>query len=676
MAVRGGKPTGMSDSPSVLDFSGESTVAGVSGGRWWDRELVKDDDQAGAAMVSAAKNVEQAPLEQMRAEFNLLYACLYEGRELANLYQYGGQAIDPGASRSVMQTAAGQITWNVIRSVVQTVASQVSRSRPRARFVTSGGTAKQKRRAKKLTTFVDGLFTEARVYEKTQQAFIMAGAFDVAGIQVYRDNDRVAVDLVRACEIMIDANDGVDGKPRTMYRRKFVDKGVLLNTYAKGKGKETLRDAILRANAADPVGAGSTPSNASSNMVEVYEAWHLPSGEKAEDGWHVMAIEASGAGTGTLVCEEYKKKYFPIILFSWDPALSGPYGISAAAQLTPIQVAVNTLLDKIARGQHLVSRPGVWLPLSARLNKNQMSSAVGSVNYYAGNTPPTFYSPTAFTPETYQQLERHFEKAFQLYGVNSQIAAGTKEAGTTSAVAIRESLDVQTARFAVLAQRWEQLHLDIAKIAIDVARDIYKDSHKMRVSAPGTALLETIDWKDVDLEEDEYVIQVYPTSLLPTTPQGRIDRVNELVAAQIWSPKRGEAALDDLDIESAMNGERQGEKNIEAMCEEMLLEGKPHSPDPTMDLAACLRIASQYLDEGRSAKDTPERNMDLLYRFLDDTVEIQNALKAPPPAAPGAPGAPPAPGGAPPPGAPAAGPTGPAAPPAPAPPAAAAPAAA
>lgn len=645
MAVRGSKPPGHTGKTSVIDYSGENVSTGPGAKRWWDREELPEDGDVGAAMVNAARAVEKSPAEQTRNDLNLLYGCLYEGRELANLYQYGGQATLTNGGPQTGLGAVGAITWNVIRSVVQTVASQVSRSRPRARFVTTGGTLQQKRRAKKLTQFVDGLFTECNVYEKTQQAFICAGAFDVAGIHVYRDNDRVAVDLVRACEIMIGANDGIDAKPRSMYRRKFVDKGVLLAKFGKGKGNEERRRAIMAANTADPVGDGS-----GTNLVEVYEAWHLPSSRTANDGLHVIAFPSNeGGANGTLLVEEYKKSYFPILLFMLDPALSGPYGVSAAATLLAVQIAVNIGLDKIAKGQHLACRPGVWIPLSAKVSKSQISSAPGALNYYAGTTPPSFYTPTAFGPEVYQQLERHFEKAFALYGVNTQVAAGTKEAGTTSAVAIRESLDVQTARFAVLSQRWENFHLAIAKIAIDVARDIYADDKKMQVSAPGTALLESIDWKDVNLEEDEYVIQVYPTSLLPTTPQGRIDRVNELVTSGIWSPQRAEAALDDLDIESAQSGQRAAERNVERMCEAMLMDGKYEGPDPTNDLSACLRIGSQYLDEGRN-NGAEEKNLDLLYRFLDDVAALQASLKAPAPAAPGAspgqPAAPPGPGAA------------------------------
>lgn len=612
---------------NVRDYSGGNSGPGngAVASRWWDEEDRGNAVEVGEAMVATAKAIEASPSEQLRYDLNLLYGSLYEGRELSNLYQYGGQATVNGTN---LGSVGGDITWNVIRSVVQTVASQVSRSRPRARFVTTMGNYRQKRRAKKLTQFCDGIFTEAKVYEKTQQAFIQAGAFDVVGIHVHREFDRPAVDLVRACEIMIDANDGIDGKQRSLYRRKYIDRGVLLAAF--GKGNEERRNAIKTAQTADPVAEGGR-----TNLVEVYESWHLRSGKTATDGKHCIAIPGAG---GTLLVEDYKRDHFPIILFSIDPALSGPYGRSPAEILLPIQVAVNTGLDKIAKAQHLVSVPRVWMPIGAKVAKAQMSNAIGGMNYYAGNTPPTFYSPVALQAEVYQQLERHFEKGFSLYGVSAQVAAGQKEAGVTAAVAIRESLDIQTARFALLSQRWEALHMEVARMVIEVAREIYASDHDMVVMAPGTALLESIDWKDVNLEEDQFVIQPYPTSLLPTTPQGRIDRVVELVSEGIWTAERGEAALDDLDPDSHQALDRAAEQNIERILENMLIDGKYEGPEPYFDLTSCLKLAVQYANEGQ-LDGAPEKHVDLVYRWMDDTAALQAMIKPAPAPLPMAPAA-------------------------------------
>lgn len=624
---------------SNFDFSG--TARPGQPRQWWpdgDGKALDGLGEPGQAMVDTARAIEVSPVEQQRHDLNLLYGSMYEGRQLDSLYQYGGQATMAGDGSLML---GSDITWNVIRSVVQTVASQVSRSRPRARFLTTGGSRKQKRKAKGLTKFCDGLFNAARVYETTQQCFLDAGWADVAGIEVLRDDDRVDVARVMCNEVMIDANEGIRGKPRSMYRRKFVDKWVLLAKFGKLVRKDgTLEPdnertlAIWNAKAAAPVHDGTA-----SNLIEVYEAWHLRSSRKKHDGRHVMAIDGHG---GELVNEEYSRDYFPIILFSLDPAAVGPYGRSAAEVLMPMQMSINTGLDKIARAQHLAAVPRVGLPMSAKVA--QMPNGIGSVIRFQGTQPPVFWSPQALQPEVYEQLERHYEKAFALYGVNAQIAAGQKEAGVTAAVAIRESLDIQTARFAVLAQRWEQLHMDIARRCVDIARDIYADNKELQVSAPGTDVLETIPWKDVDMEEDEYVIQPYPASLLPTTPQGRTDRVVELVDKGIWSAARGEAALDDLDPESDISRDVAAQKEIERICEDMLDEGKYVGPEPTMDLGQCLLIGSQYLSEARNDTSVSKKRLDFLYRFLDDVTALQVQINGPGPAAPAA-AIPPAPSG-------------------------------
>jgi hypothetical protein len=337
---------------------------------------------------------------------------------------------------------------------------------------------------------------------------------------------------------MVGANDGIDGKQRTMYRRKYIDRGVLLAAFGKGKNNAAKAEAIEAAQAADPTGDGNT------NLIEVYEAWHLRSSPEAKDGWHVISLPRSAAGDATLLLEEYKRDYHPIILFRWDPALAGPYGRSAAEILLPIQVAVNTQLDKIARCQHLAAVPRTWVHVNSKVSKASITNAPAGTYYFSGTAGPAGDpdGPRRSTPRATSSWSRHYEKAFALYGVNTSVAAGQKEAGTTSAVAIREALDVQTARFAVLSQRWEQLHMDIARAAIDTAKDIYQDNEAMQVSAPGTALLETIDWKDVDMEEDAWIIQPYPASLLPADASGA------------HRPREGPGGLADLDARPRGSG--------------------------------------------------------------------------------------------------------------------------
>jgi len=612
-----------------FDFSDEPRTD-QSGLVWWDPEA--EDGERGRVMVEVAQQIETSPSEMLRQDLNLLYGSLYEGTGLANMYQYGGRAtLNAIANGNGIVT--GESTWNQIRSVVNTVSSQVSRSKPRARFVASNGDYLQEERAKKRTMLCDGLFNLERVYEKTQKAFTSAGVFDCAGVEVIRGKKRPEVELVMATEILIDPNDGIYGRPRSMYRRKFIDRAIVLRLYGD---TDERRLAILAAQAEDPTLQGGR-----ANLIRVYEGWHLPAEKGGADGRHVIAIKGDG---GTLIDEPWTKDYFSIRLFSWDPALSGPYGRSAAEVLLPNQVALNVLLDKIARAQHLACVPRVGIQRGSKILKSEITNGVGSVIQF-GTMPPVWWSPTALSPEVYQHLERHWAKGFEAYGVSPSLASGQKATGTVSGEAIRESLDVQTARFAVLSQRWEQLHLDVARQMIDICREIYAESDEP-LKMPGTDLPDNVRWADLDMDEDAYVIQEYPTSLLPTTPQGRIDRVTDLVERGIWSPKRGESALDDLDVETEMSADLASEKEAKAICQDILSFGKYRTPDPAMDLTTCLRIGSTYRAIAETKRGIPDKHIDLLYKWLDDCAAAQQAVKPPPaPVAPGAP--PPAPAPAP-----------------------------
>lgn len=597
---------------------------------WFDAATAED---RGRLMVDAAQQIETSPAEMLRQDMNLLYASLFEGTELTSLYQYGGRATSGGTTFRGTGVAS-ESTWNQVRSVVMTVSSQVSRSKPRSRCVTNGGNYMQQEKAKKLTKLGDGLFSLNKVYDKTQIGFMQAGSWDVVGLETIKGQDRPELAIVRGYEILIDANDGIDASPQTLYRRKFVSRRTVLKKFGKTEAQQA---AIKSAPKEDPTLQGGR-----TDMIRVYESWHLPTVKGAKDGRHVIAVKGAG---GTLVDEEWTKMYHAIRLFCWDPALSGPYGRSAAEVLLPNQIAINVLLDRVARAQHLACVPRVGIQRGSKILKGEITNQIGSVIQF-GSMPPVWWSPTALSPEVYQHLERHWAKGFEAYGVSPSLASGQKATGTVSGEAIRESLDVQTARFAVLSQRWEQLHLDIFRAFIDICRELYADNPDKRVAAPGTELLDSIRWKDIDLEEDAYVIEAYPTSLLPTTPQGRIDRVKELVSEGIWSPKRGEAALDDLDVEANMNAERGAEKEAMKICEDMLMDGVYRTPDPACDLATFLRIGTQYRQAGELGQ-VPEKHLDQIYKWLDDVAALQAQIKPPAPPAPppGAPGVPP--GGAP-----------------------------
>ena len=103
------------------------------------------------------------------------------------------------------------------------------------------------------------------------------------------------------------------------------------------------------------------------------------------------------------------------------------------------------------------------------------------------------------------------------------------------------------------AKRYEQAFLDATEIMIECAKDIAKETRNYKVKVPGSGFLQTIEWKDVSMKNDQYLMQSYPTSALSQTPSSRLAEVQELMQAGLVSKEDGMKLLDFPDLKSFYN---------------------------------------------------------------------------------------------------------------------------
>ncbi|HAT63936.1 MAG TPA: hypothetical protein DCS66_04945, partial [Flavobacteriaceae bacterium] len=82
-----------------------------------------------------------------------------------------------------------------------------------------------------------------------------------------------------------------------------------------------------------------------------------------------------------------------------------------------------------------------------------------------------------------------------------------------------------------VAKRYEKCFMDAAEIMIDTARDLYEVKGDYKVKAQDGKFIDTISWKDVNMDADKYLMQIFPTSALSSTPSGRLADVQDLLAA-------------------------------------------------------------------------------------------------------------------------------------------------
>jgi hypothetical protein len=181
---------------------------------------------------------------------------------------------------------------------------------------------------------------------------------------------------------------------------------------------------------------------------------------------------------------------------------------------------------------------------------------------------------------------------------------------------------------------YEAAIVEVMTKMIAFARVIYETHHSYRVSAPGTALLEKIDWRDIDLKEDEMVIDIRPASPLPLDAAGRVETVQELVKSGVFDQAKAAQAIDDLDPDATMSLARAAEKSIERQIDLMLVDGKPQFVDKFDDLQAAIKIGTLSIKEAGN-EGVAEENIDLVRRYVEDAeYQLQKAKPAQPPAAP------------------------------------------
>lgn len=560
---------------------------------WWDSKKEEAHGQISAVVDAIKKN------QSYRKTDNLRYARLYSNKDY-----------DQFLSGAVTSYYGKKLTFNVVRSCIDTACAKISKSRPRPLFLTSNGNFSQQRRAKGLTKFIDGTYYDGKIHAKGKRVFKDACTFGTGAMKIYPENEKVKYERVFIDEILVDDIDGKDGNPRQLYQTKLIHRDLLVAKYPTQKSE--IEGA---ANEAKSMARSRTVSD----MVEVVESWRLKTSKDATDGRHAISIKGA-----TLFWEQYDKDYFPFVFQRWNEGLLGFYGDGLASELVGIQLEINLLLMRIKEAQELVAIPRVFLEEGSNVSSSTITDEIGGIVRYRG-TRPVIDTAQGMGKETYDYLEYLYRKAFEDTGISQLSAMSKKPAGLDSGVALREFQDIETERFALVGEMYQDFYMEAAKITIDIQKDIAKENPKVSVKVKNKSFSETIKWKDVDLEEESYVMEAYPTNLLPKSPEGQLQFTQELTQSGFLDPDEAMSLLNFPDLQGFFNLRTAAMDDVKDIIERIVEEEEYTPPEPFMDLNLCVKVAqSAYL---RAKTDgTSEVSMEYLRRFI---IECQEQLAPP-----------------------------------------------
>jgi hypothetical protein len=419
---------------------------------------------------------------------------------LKHMRLYGNYEFSAVSSHAYMRSESSysilnRVTLNVVQSMVDTVVSKIGKNKPRPYFLTDDGDFTLQRRAEKLTKFVEGQFYATDFYEKAQQAFKDACIFGTGAVKIYREGDEIKCERTFIDEIMVDDNESYYGSPRQMHQRKWIHKDVLKAQFPKSAG-------AIEAAASDS-GRVNEFKDRNGDMLLVIESWRLPTSKKGDDGRHTICI-----ANETLWEEDYTKKYFPFVFFRWNTKPLGFFGQGISEQLLGLQLEMNKILKTIQVSMHLVSIPKLFVEASSKIVTAHLDNKIGSIIKYAG-TPPTPGTLGSIPPDLFNHLDRLYSRAYEIIGISQLSAQSQKPGGLDSGKALRTFNDLESERFMEVAQRRENVFLDASKILIDYAKDIAEETKNYEVKCPGSGFLKTINWDDVQMEEDQYLMQCF-----------------------------------------------------------------------------------------------------------------------------------------------------------------------
>lgn len=510
-----------------------------------------------------------------------------------------------------------RVKLNVIGSMVDTVAAKISKMAPKVSVLTSGGDFQVQSQSRYLQKFIGGVFYENKVHPLHRGMFKDSLVFDIGILKHFIRNRRIVTERVLPTEFYVDTADAMYGDPCAVYHVKYVSKEQLMNEYPE---KEA---GILMSAGSFNVARNMVSLDEEREFCIVVEAWHKDTGDG--DGIHTICTDKV-----QLIKEPYKKDYFPFTFQRWTKPLVGFYGQSLADRLMGNQIEINKMLRIIQRSFHLGSAFKVFLEYGSRVSKDHLNNDIGSIIYFSGQ-PPIFTAPQVVHPEYFRHLEWLVKSCYEEAGVSQLSASSKMPEGIDqgSGKALREYNDIETERFVLQGQEHEASYLRTAEIYVDLARDI----KNYPVVAESKRFVEEINFRDIKLKDNEFIMQMFPTSMLPQTPTGRLAYVRELMQDGFVDQNFALSLLEFPDIEGYVGLKTAPLDDIMYTLERILYHGEFLTPEPFQNLELGLSIFQNAYLKARKDK-VPDDRLELLRRWITSAQAMKDQQVTPPPQQP------------------------------------------
>jgi len=604
---------------------------------WWEEKAQKN-------VLPKIQRLFRYYVDQDRDRINAYaaYSALYTNRDI-----FGNDYLQ-AYNAAFSQSDYSRVPLNVSKVMVDAVHARLTRPAISVEFLPAGANWSLRRRSKQMGQFVRQQMHACSLRDKEDSAVLDALTFGIGVIKTapHPMVPQIENFRVHPRDIFVDPSEAAaTGKPTHLYHRMWVSRGRLAKLFPSKKAKIRAAKSITAERVSDWATDDRGQGSIIGDMVEVVEAYKLPSWTGAGDGRKVIFIDDC-----ILDITEWDAIDFPFSFEYWkkDPTV-GFFGIGLVEELIGLHFDINTSLLHVEKCIELMPKPYILVPVDGEVNEGKLGNVPGIIINHTGRAPKIVLPPSV-PQDVVNYIGVQWQRSLQ---VSRLVAMGLPESAGSqgeTGQAFKDIVDIQSTELSTAFRYREDFCIRVAEQQIIAGKqlDDREPGGFKTVLRKDRNTVEAVDWSQFDLDpkQDSYVVQASPTSALSTTFGGRLAEMKELIGLGMVPPSRAFKYLDIPDFDAEANIQNASLDLIERIIEEILDDGKYTEPEPTMDLRLGLKVCQKYINLAQ-AMGVEEERVNLLYQFLraitDLIAEEQEATQMQASGmGPGLPGQPPA----------------------------------
>jgi len=516
----------------------------------------------------------------------------------------------------------GVLTPNKYRRVLDTIHAKIIRNKVLPQAVSTGGDYSTRAKAKGFSLFLEGVLATENMDRLADLAVRDSLLCGFAALKVTPEAERVCFERLKPwCLFLREAECNGD-LPRRLYYVDDFDRGALADMFPDSE------HAIMAAPMPSQVGTTRLMDTWNPDAVRVVEAWSLGTPERP--GRHVIAIEGHA-----LLDEEWTEPEFPVAVLRFYAPPVGFFPVPVAKLLLPIQRELEFTAARLQRAFRIMSSAHFVVAPGVEFSTEQMTNEIGTVwRANPGQIQP--FVPPAASPDLYRYFTDLGPMMTEMSGASAMSVANQKPGGVTSGIALQTLDDVEAEGFLAMHRAFADWHVQIARLAIRACAVVAEETPSFAVRVMGKGRAQTIRWRDVAMDDDEYEIRVMPTSQFARDFAARIDQAEKLLQLGALTVPQFREVLDLPDLQAETDLDLSDLQIIDRNIEAILVRQIPIIAEPFDNLALIMQRGVKAYNLAR-LNDADPVALELLRRYIQSAQDLQ-AAAAPPPAPMAAPG--------------------------------------